>query len=401
LGRLESLQHKKAISKLGFFLYFSHMNFPGKLNNKLIKRKISNHFRALDSHHELIDFSSNDYLGFSKNAHISLNASLTLTQFPHLNGSTGSRLLSGNHWLHEEVENELALFFNASSALIFNSGYDANVGLLSAVPQHGDIVLFDELCHASIRDGIRLSHAKAYSFKHNDVNDLVKKYANTYISGGTAYVVAESVYSMDGDAAPLKSIVDFCKKNACYLIVDEAHATGVFGEFGKGMTAELGLETGVFARVHTFGKAVGCHGAVVVGPKELKDYLVNYAHSFIYTTSLPLHSILTIKYAIKELQSTAELNKLETNIAFFRNELQALGLKKIFIDSESAIQSCLIPNVSKIKEIGQNIRLQGYDVKAILSPTVPEGKERLRFCIHSYNSAIEMKACLRLLSALV
>lgn len=377
------------------------MNFPEKLKNKLIKRKVSNHLRVLNSHHELIDFSSNDYLGFSKNAAISFNASLSLAQYSYLNGSTGSRLLSGNHWLHEEVENELAVFFNASSALIFNSGYDANVGLLSSVPQHGDIVLFDELCHASIRDGIRLSHAKSYSFKHNDLNDFEKKYANTTISGGTAYVVVESIYSMDGDVAPLKSIVDFCKKNACYLIVDEAHATGVFGDCGRGMTAELGLENNIFARIHTFGKAVGCHGAVVVGSKELKDYLVNYAHSFIYTTSLPLHNVLTIKYAIKELKSTDELNKLKTNIAFFRNELQALGLKKMFIDSESAIQSCLIPNVSKIKEIAQNIRLQGYDVKAILSPTVPEGKERLRFCIHSYNSTIEIKECLRLLSTLV
>jgi 8-amino-7-oxononanoate synthase len=377
------------------------MNFPEKLNRKLLKRKDSNNLRVLCSQHELIDFSSNDYLGFSKNEQISINTRLHLQQFSNINGSTGSRLLSGNHQMHEEVENELAVFFNASNALIFNSGYDANVGVLSSIPQHGDLVLFDELCHASIRDGIRLSHAKAYSFGHNDLNDLEKKYANTHNSNGNTYVIVESIYSMDGDAAPLKSMVDFCKRNACYLIVDEAHSTGLFGESGRGIVVELGLEEEVFARIHTFGKALGCHGAVVVGQKELMDYLINYASSFIYTTSLPLHSILTIKYAIKELRSTEELNKLKTNIAFFRNELQSLGLKKMFINSESAIQSCLIPNVSKIKEIAQNIRQQGYDVKAILSPTVPEGKERLRFCIHSYNSAIEIKDCLKLLNTLV
>lgn len=377
------------------------MNFPEKLNRKLLKRKESNNLRALCSEHELIDFSSNDYLGFSKNEQISKNSRLHLQQFSYINGSTGSRLLSGNHQLHEEVENELAVFFNASSALIFNSGYDANVGVLSSIPQHGDLVLFDELCHASIRDGIRLSHAKAYSFRHNDLNDLEKKYANTHNSNGNTYVIVESIYSMDGDAASLKSMVDFCKRNSCYLIVDEAHSTGLFGETGRGIVVELGLEKEVFARIHTFGKALGCHGAVVVGQKELMTYLINYASSFIYTTSLPLHSVLTIKYSIKELQLTDELNKLKTNIAVFRNELHDLGLKKMFIDSESAIQSCLIPNVSKIKEIAKNIRLQNYDVKAILSPTVPEGKERLRFCIHSYNLAIEIKDCLKLLSTLV
>ena len=188
------------------------MKFPEKLHNNLLHRRKDNSYRELYSQENLIDFSSNDYLGFSRNTAIYEAVRSHFVQIAPLNGSTGSRLLSGNHDLHIEVENELADFFNSPAALLFNSGYDANVGLLSSLPQHGDTVLFDELCHASIRDGIRLSHAQHYSFKHNDINNLTKKYKISQRSEGNTYIVVESIYSMDGNGALLEGLVEFCKK---------------------------------------------------------------------------------------------------------------------------------------------------------------------------------------------
>jgi 8-amino-7-oxononanoate synthase len=377
------------------------MEFPSKLFKKLENRKNNNSFRELSISSGNIDFSSNDYLGFSKNKTIAKHVSLDLVRREYVNGSTGSRLISGNHSLHEDVELELAEFFNAPAALLFNSGYDANLGLISSVPQHGDIILFDELCHASIRDGIRLSNAKAFSFKHNNILDLDKKFRNTQTENGEVYVIVESIYSMDGDQAPLTEIVEFCKKYYINFIVDESHATGVFGYFGNGLVNELEIEKEVFARIHTFGKAVGCHGAVVVGSEELCKFLINYARSFIYTTAMPLHNVLTIKYAVKELLVTKERAKLKNNIFLFKDNLKENKIVNLFVNSDSPIQSCIIPNNTKVKEIARKIRSSDFDIKAILSPTVPVGKERLRFCIHSYNSSNQIQEILKLLSTFV
>lgn len=191
---------------------------------------------------------------------------------------------------------------------------------------------------------------------------------------------------MDGDKAPLKEIVEFCRKWNCYLIVDEAHATGVFGDKGKGLIEEFGLENDVFARVVTFGKAIGCHGAVILGSVDLRNYLINFARSFIYTTSMPIHTILTIMYSIKELENTTEISKLKSNIVKFKKEIVKNNLENKFIESDSAIQGCIIGDPVKVKEIAAKFQTNNFDVKAILSPTVPKGTERLRFCIHSYNS---------------
>ncbi len=377
------------------------MKFPDKLHKKIVDRKENNSYRQLCTGSKGIDFSSNDYLGFSKNKRIAGQVNTSLNQFENLNGSTGSRLISGNHVLHEELESELSSFFKSQSALLFNSGYDANLGLLSCLPQHGDVILFDELCHASIRDGIRLSYAKSYKFKHNDLTDLKKKFNTTRNQKGNTYVIVESIYSMDGDQAPLMEFVKFCKNNLIYMMVDEAHATGVYGNSGNGLIGELGLEDHVFARIHTFGKAMGCHGAVIVGSSELKHFLINYARSFIYTTAIPLHNVLTIKYAIKELLVTNEGLKLLNNITYFRNEIKIKGLQNLFVQSESAIQSCIIPHNFKVKDLAQKLRNQNYDIKAILSPTVPKGKERLRFCLHSFNTKKDISNVLCLLKEII
>ena len=180
-----------------------------------------------------------------------------------IKGSGGSRLLAGNYEQIERFESFLADFHQTESALVFNSGYNANLGLLSCVPQRGDIILYDELCHASIRDGIQLSNATSYSFKHNTLSDLEKKYRNTKKASETTYIVVESIYSMDGDMAPLAPIAELCQASGAALIVDEAHSTGFLGPRGEGLVVAEGLQTEVFARVHTFGKAIGSHGAII------------------------------------------------------------------------------------------------------------------------------------------
>jgi 8-amino-7-oxononanoate synthase len=372
--------------------------FPEELRRKINQRKEDSSFRNLSTMPSGVDFVSNDYLGFSKKKSIHNAANEILAQNAFRNGSTGARLLSGNHPLHECVENQLAKHHQAEAALLFNSGYDANIGLFSAILQKGATVLYDELIHASIRDGIRLSNAKAFKFKHNCLEDLHKKRNKV---SGPVYIAVESVYSMDGDSAPLKELVNFSIENNCFLIVDEAHSNGVFGENGSGMLQVLNLQNEVFARVHTFGKALGCHGAVVLGSKELKEYLVNFSRSFIYTTASSLHSVAVISAAYQELCTSEDGAALKKNILFFKEEILKNELQHLFVESNSAIQCCLIPGNKKVKGIAAALQKKGYQLKPILSPTVPKGKERLRFCLHSYNIKEEIAEVLHLLATFV
>lgn len=378
---------------------------PKNLAKKLEKRKVEKSFRSLETISGLIDFSSNDYLGFAQNETLfSKTFQLLLTENIAANGATGSRLLSGNHSLYAILEPLLATFYTAESALVFNSGYDANMGLFSVVPQRGDLILYDELIHASIREGIRMSNAKGYHFSHNNVDSLKEKIAlnNTQLAAdGSIYVVTESVFSMDGDTPDLEALAAYTSKNGYRLIVDEAHAVGVQGTNGSGIIPQLKLEKNIFARTVTFGKAFGCHGAAVLGSLELKDYLVNFAKPFIYTTALTPHTLATIITAhqfFTEIGKT-EVERLMNNIAFFKKELKTQGVEKHFITSESAIQSCIISGLGKAKTVAAKLKDKGFGVKAILSPTVPTGQERLRFCIHSYNSKEELGLVLKLLSS--
>ena len=377
------------------------MNFPKNLSDKLENRKQNKSLRILPQPNDLIDFSSNDYIGFSKSEAI-FNAThqFLLDHNIKSNGATGSRLISGNHTLYAETENYIAQFHQSESALLFNSGYDANVGFFSSVPQKGDLILYDELCHASIRDGIQLSNAKSYKFKHNDFEDLdllIQRNPNTLI-----YIVTESVFSMDGDCPNMEELIAVSEKHNCYLVVDEAHALGVFGENGEGLIQHLHLQDKIFARIMTFGKGLGCHGAVVLGSEELKSYLVNFARSFIYTTGLSPHSVATILMGYHHLEKDKNvIESLRDNIVFFNQVKKMLYLSPLFIRSKSAIQSVIIPGNEKVKSIAAALQENGFDVKAILSPTVPAGQERLRFCLHSYNSKEEMTKVLTLLSELV
>ncbi len=377
---------------------------PPKLLEKLEKRHLEDSLRSLPQNSNLVDFSSNDYLGFARNGKISEDALKLLQKHELFNGATGSRLLTGNHELYNELEQLLADFHKASCALVYNSGYDANIGFFSSVPQRGDVVFYDELIHASIRDGIQMGTSKSYKFAHNDLDDLEQriKTIKAKSQGFEIYVVTESVFSMDGDVPNLKKLVELCQGNGAHLIVDEAHATGVFGN-GKGMLNELGLENEVFARVITFGKAFGCHGAAILGANDLKQYLINFSRSLIYTTALPPHSIATIlaAYARVEDNGGVERKKLMENIQYFKKKVVDLKLMETFIPSSSAIHCAVVPGNKKVRQISLQLQDAGFNIKPILSPTVKKGAERLRFCLHAYNTKEEISEALFLLKKLI
>ena len=377
---------------------------PLKLAKSLENRKQERAFRVLNSSSSLIDFSSNDYLGLASSEKIYHKAHDVLKHHNILyNGATGSRLLSGNHKLYALTENLLAEFHQTDAALVFNSGYDANLGFFASVPQRGDFIFYDELAHASIRDGIAISHAKAYKFQHNSIESLQNRLLKIDKQEGAAiYIVTESVFSMDGDMAPLEELTKIAEKFNAFLIVDEAHASGIFGEKGQGLVQELGIQHKVFARINTFGKAPGCHGAVILGSKGLKDYLINFSRSFIYTTAVPPHSVATILVVYRELyRGISQIQSLKNNIHYFREQVVKNNLEGAFLESKSAIQSCIIPGNDQVQYVAQNINKEGFDVKPILSPTVPKDKERLRFCIHAFNSEEEINRVLKILAKLL
>lgn len=355
-----------------------------RLLKKLLKRKASGTFRALQIPNKGIDFFSNDYLGLSKVA-----IDHTKSEF---NGSTGSRLLSGNSSIAEECESILATHFDAASALVFGSGYVANLGLLSAILQRGDLVFYDQYVHASSRDGIRLSLAGSVSFKHNDVLDLENKLSQS--KSDINYVLIESLYSMDGDLAPLKEIASVCAKYNAYLIVDEAHACGVYGEMGRGLCYKHNLLSKVFARIVTFSKAYGSHGAVILGSVSLKEYLVNFSRSFIYSTALPPSNYKDISQLVKQKELDVLRSNLQSNISYFR---RLCDLLSFLSDATSPIQILEYANSVELEEVVCRLKEISIYTKGIYPPTVPEGKSRLRLCLHAFNTRNEIEVLARCL----
>ncbi len=356
------------------------MQIPKALKNRINKRKEEGTLRHLVDLDHLIDFYSNDYLGVSK-----IPFESTLSQ-----GSTGSRLISGNSKYIEEVEQELASFFGFESGLFYTSGLDANIGIFSCIPERGDTVIMDSLCHASIRDGIRLSFARGYAFRHNDLDHLKERLNNAI---GNIYVVVESVYSMDGDVAPLEEIVEICKQyNAC-LIVDEAHAGGIIGKGGRGLVSSLGLDDDVFIKLITFGKAYGSSGSIVLCSKEMREYFINFSRPFIYTTAISPHAVGRIEQIVKLVETMdKERSLLEENVLYLREISKQKNLN--LICSSTPIQAIIIPEIAVLVNKTQELIDSGFAVRAISEPTVPAGTERIRICIHSYNTKEEIKALL-------
>lgn len=352
---------------------------------KLAERQAAGIYRTLKPESGLADFCSNDYLGFARSAAFKSKIDAELGKYPvSLNGSAGSRLLAGNLVYTEDLEADIAANHQSKAGLLFNSGYDANVGLFSSLPQRGDTIIVDELAHASIIDGARLSNANRYSFKHNDLHSLEDKLK---AAKGNIYVGIESVYSMDGDTPPIAAILELTEKYNAALIVDEAHAVGLYK---KGLVQQLGLQDKVFARVVTFGKALGCHGAIVLGNTSLKNYLVNFARSFIYTTAASFHQLAAVKMAYEMLaEADSDIAQLKDNIALFKKNIKDSTAYPL-LNSDSAIQCIVLKSNEKAKEAAQALQQAGLDVRPILSPTVAQGSERIRICLHAYNTAAEI-----------
>ncbi len=368
-------------------------NCKATLESALAKRSSESRLRTLPAQNSLIDFCSNDYLGMARSAELRTAIEERIAELKPLAGASGSRLISGNSAQFEELESALAASHKQDSALIFSSGYAANLGLLSSVPRRCDTIFYDQYVHASIRDGITLSPATAYSFRHNDLSDLETKLSH---ARGNCYVVVESLYSMDGDLAPLKELVALAEKRELALIVDEAHSNGVYGEHGEGILPLLGIQDKVFAAVYTFGKALGVHGACVVGSRSLREYLINFSRPFIYTTALSPHSLIAIEEGYRQVRiASGARAKLHELITLFKRETVDFGY------GVGAIQSVLIPGNDRVKEISLEIEQHGFDVRPILSPTVPDGKERLRICLHSFNTEEQVETLCRLISELL
>ena len=353
------------------------MYWESWFTKKLDKRKQEGLVRELPGEKPgLIDFASNDYLGLAK---------LQLQEH-YPSGATGSRLLTGDSTAHHELEVFLSDYFKGESSLLFNSGYQANLSLISALPQRGDTIIYDELSHASIKDGLRLSLARHYSFKHNDLEDLENKLQK---ASGNKFILIEGIYSMDGDQSPIKEVLEVAEEYNAGVIIDEAHSGGVEGLEGKGLSYAYSHHPAILVRLYTFGKAYGAHGACFVGSNLIKDYLINFARPFIYTTALPHHSLHQIRFNLNYAEHHPGLiQKLKSNISKFEEAIKSIDIEHV--KSKSPIQAVIIKGNKEARAAAAKIQFNGFDVRPVLSPTVPENAERLRICLHAYNQEDEI-----------
>ncbi len=331
---------------------------------------------------EYIDFSSNDYLGLS--GHHKLKNVLKKTADIYGTSVCSSRLLSGDLELHHILEEKIAKFKSKDSALVFNSGYQANLGIISSLCKKGDVIFSDRLNHASIIDGILLSGVKCFRYIHNDINNLeylLKKERGKYKKG---FIITESVFSMDGDSPRLDEIGRLKDKYNCFLMVDEAHATGVFGETGAGLVEEQGVSGSVDLIMGTFGKALGGFGAYLACSENVKQYLVNTCRSFIYSTALPAYVIAVNLAGIDLIRQEPYRRKdLLVNADFFREILEKNGYS---VKGASQIIPLMVKDTNKAISIGEELRNKGYWVLPIRPPTVPVGESRVRFSISYYHT---------------
>lgn len=358
----------------------------------LKKRKENGTLRILNQKSEGIDFFSNDYLGLARNKNLQNLLLKNVLENPQLlSGSTGSRLISGNSPEAVETENFIAKEHQYEAALLFPSGYNANLALFSTLPTRHDTIVVDEQIHRSVHDACKMSHAKKLKFKHNDpqhLEDILKK------QKGNCYVAIESLYSMDGDIASIKQIAEIAEKYNANLIVDEAHA---FGVFGYGLVDKFQLKDKVLATVVTYGKALGTHGAAILTNNIVKSYLINFASPFIYTTSAHDFLWMSIKTGYQFLNDNKQLSiKLQENIKIFRQQ------ELISPSSEnSPVQAILIPDNDRLRIIKETLLNEGFLIYAVFSPTVKEGTERLRICLHSFNTEEEIVNITKIIKELI
>jgi 8-amino-7-oxononanoate synthase len=327
----------------------------------------------------VLNLSSNNYLGISFDPNLvdDVMARFRMSGM----GATASRLVVGNHPLYIEAERELAKSKQAEEALIFPSGYMANLGIIASIVGREDTVFSDKLNHASIIDGIKVSKARVERYRHNDLDhlELFLKKSNRS-GGGKKLIVTDTVFSMDGDVAPLAELVELKERYGAMLMVDEAHSGGIFGPYGEGLAYHLGLHERVDIQMGTFSKAYGCYGAYVVGSKVLKDYLINKARSFIFTTGLPpvvLSSILAAIHIVKNGEDRRK--QLKENADYFRKGIQSIGFDTL--GSETQIIPAVIGDNEATMRFSEGLFERGVGGIAIRPPTVPEGTARIRFTV--------------------
>lgn len=347
--------------------------------NLLSKRELAGNLRELKIVQTRIDFASNDYLGLASSSDL---AQRLKQEWNDCLGSTGSRLLTGNSFYAQNLEDHIAQFHGYEAGLLFNCGYMANMAILATIPKQEDTIFFDSNVHASMRTGVALSQAQAFAFRHHDLEHLKKRLKNR--SGyGECFICITSICSTNGSSAPLVDICQLAKDYQAHVIVDEAHAVGIFGPQGKGLVAQSQLCSQVFAQVTTFGKALGAHGAIILGNHVLKKALVNFASPFIYTTALPFYSLAAIKCSY-DLFPTLE--KERKHLVRLIEICKHVGLSA----SNSAIQSIPIKSNHAAIHLSQHMQKLGFDVRALLSPTVRQGDEMLRICLHAFNTEDEL-----------
>ncbi|PCH42547.1 PLP-dependent transferase [Wolfiporia cocos MD-104 SS10] len=388
---------------------------------RLIRRRLPDP----DADAGLADFSTNDYLSLARSPLLRSRFLAKLVDAPDVLGSGGSRLLV-NGPAHAALETRLQNFFGAPAALLFNSGFDANVGFFSSVPQPGDAVVFDEHIHASVHDGMRASRISPgllRPFSHNSVQalrevlaQLTDEHPDMRTGENSVFLAVETLYSMDGTVAPLAEMVETMEElfpaGNGHVVVDEAHATGLYGPQGRGLVALLGLERRVLARLHTFGKALAGTGAVLLTTPLIRDYLLNYARSLIYTTSLSYANIISVDCSFDLLEdgtATQLARDLASNIDYFlsllRPHLRAIPLSLLALPPHLAsplpssvssphhsLPTPIIPLLTPYpRPLSAHLRALGLNARPITWPTVPKGRERVRVCLHAGNTREEVR----------
>lgn len=351
--------------------------------------------RLLDYEDELKDFSSNDYLALSEHPEVIGASRKYLEMFGA--GAGAARLMSGDLEINHLLEEEIAQLKSKEAALTFGSGYLANTGIIPALAGRGDLIIADRLGHASIYDGCMLSGARTIRFRHNDLEHLEQILHEKRNEFNRALVVVESIYSMDGDRCPLADLVSLKKRYSFLLMVDEAHATGLYGENGSGIIEEDNVSDGVDIAMGTFGKALGSYGAYAAASRDIIDFLVNRAGTFIYSTALPpavIGANLAALYLVKtEPQLRLDLHQ---KVAFFKKQLRKNGIKDD--PGPSQIIPIMIGDSAKALAIAEELQKNHIYVKAVRPPTVPEGSARLRFSITRHHQEPDLKKCAQLLS---
>ncbi|WP_170763859.1 8-amino-7-oxononanoate synthase [Ruegeria lacuscaerulensis] len=353
------------------------MKALGRLNS-MLQTLDTRHRRRVLAPRRGLDFASNDYLGLSQSPLLRRAAQEALARGVPL-GSGGSRLLRGNHPEHEALEEEVAAFFGAEAALFMGGGFQANQAIFSTLPAAGDLILYDDLVHASAHEGMRMGRADTRAFAHNNVADAKRAVTEWLAAGGAGqiWIAVESVYSMEGDVAPLNELSDLAQEYGAILVVDEAHATGVFGPRGRGLAHGIKAEV---LTLHTCGKGLGVSGGLICGRQVMIDTLINRARPFIFATApSPLNAAL-VRAVLAHLQTDTQLHEAATaRMQHAHTEARRNGVPQLALNSQ--IIPIILGGEARTMELASTLQEQGFDVRGIRPPTVPRGTSRLRVSI--------------------